>query len=287
MDEEKKRKELADFLRTRRARITPAEVGLPQMARRKTAGLRREEVAQLASVGVTWYTWLEQGRDIRVSNQVLESVASALHLTADEQAHLFLLAGQAPPPLASTAQEQVSPFLSKFLQQPGANPAYITGRRWDILAWNRAACAILGDFDSVPAHERNIVHFIFTNQEIRRRLVDWEGIAQRVLAQFRASSSQYTDDPQFALLIHELQHRSPEFAHWWSQHDVRGRRDGRKEILHPQVGYLVFENSVFQPSDAPEPKVTIYLPAIEETADKLKQLLAQEETRSSAIHKQT
>lgn len=280
MDEEQRRRELADFLRTRRARITPAEVGLPQTARRKTAGLRREEVAQLASVGVTWYTWLEQERDIHVSSQVLESIARALQLTADEQAHLFLLAGQTPPLIASQAQEQVSPFLTKFLQHLGTNPAYITGRRWDLLAWNRAACAILGNFDGMSAHERNIVHFIFTNQEPRHRLLDWEGTAQRILAQFRASSSQYTGDPQFATLINELQHSSPEFASWWPRHDVQGRRDGRKEIMHPQLGYIAFENSVFQASDAPELKVTIYLPATEETADKLKQLLAQEEIRT-------
>ena len=280
MDEEKRRRELADFLRTRRARITPTEVGLIQTARRKTAGLRREEVAQLASVGVTWYTWLEQGRDIHVSSQVLESLASALQLTADEQAHLFLLAGQAPPPVVSQAQERISPFLIKFLQQLGTNPAYITGRRWDLLAWNRAACTILGDFDSMPAHERNIVHFIFTNKEARSHLVDWEGTAQRILAQFRASSSQYTSDPRFAALINELQHSSSEFAQWWPRHDVQGRRDGRKEILHPLVGSLTFENSVFQPSEAPDLKVTIYLPSTDETADKLKQILMEEEVRA-------
>ena len=233
-------------------------------------------MAQLASVGVTWYTWLEQGRDIHVSVQVLDSLAQALRLTQDEKAHLFLLADQAPPPRPSSPQEQVSPFLHKFLHQLGTSPAYITGRRWDLLAWNRAACSIFGDFAALPAQERNIVRFIFTNGELRRRLVDWEGVTQRALAQFRASSSQYTDDAQFAALIADLQHSSLEFARWWPHHEVQGRRDGRKELIHPQVGYMALEYSTFQVNDLPDLKVVVYLPASEETASKLKQLLGHE-----------
>ena len=158
----------------------------------------------------------------------------------------------------------------------GTSPAYITGRRWDLLAWNRAACSIFGDFAALPAQERNIVRFIFTNGELRRRLVDWEGVAQRALAQFRASSSQYTDDMQFAALIADLQHSSLEFARWRPRHEVQGRRDGRKELIHPQVGYMALEYNTFQVNELPDLKVVVYLPASEETASKLKQLLGHE-----------
>ncbi len=269
MTDNEQRDELANFLRTRRARLSPAEVGLPRTARRKTAGLRREEVALLASVGVTWYTWLEQGRDINVSVQILDSLARTLQLSVEEKAHLFLLAGQTPPQYPVSQQEHVSPFLLKFLEHQGANPAYITGRRWDVLAWNRAACQVIADFAAMPVEERNIVRLIFSNEEFRRRFVDWEGIAQRILAQFRASSSQYRDDEQLAALITDLQRCSPEFACWWPRHEVRGRQDGQKELVHPQAGLLALDHSTFQIDGSPGLKMVVYLPANEETARKL------------------
>jgi transcriptional regulator with XRE-family HTH domain len=252
--------------------MSPAEVGLPRTARRKTAGLRREEVAQLASVGVTWYTWLEQGRDINVSTQVLDSLAQTFRLTSAEKAHLFLLAGQMSPALPVPQQEQVSPFLHRFLAQMGNNPAYIMGRRWDVLAWNRAAEQVIADLTLMSVEERNILRIIFTDEEFRRRSVDWEGVAQRALAQFRASSSQYRNDAQFSALITELQQRSPAFAGWWSRHEVQGRRDGCKEFIHPRIGSLVFEHSTLQVDGSPGLKVVVYLPACEETASKLEQL---------------
>lgn len=273
MTDNEQRTELANFLRTRRGQLSPAEVGLPRTARRKTAGLRREEVAQLAGIGVTWYTWLEQGRNIHVSTQVLDSLAQTFKLTPAEKAHLFLLAGEASPAPPVPQREQVSPFLSHFLEHMGNNPAYITGRRWDVLAWNRVACQVIADFATIPVEERNIVRLLFTNEEFRRRSVDWEGVAQRVLAQLRGSHSLYHDDEQLNALIRELQQRSPEFARWWSRHEVQERHDGRKEFLHPHVGSLVFEHSTFQIEDAPGLKMVVYLPACEETARKLEQLV--------------
>ena len=266
------RLELANFLRTRRRHLSPAEVGLPRTARRKTVGLRREEVAQLAGVGVTWYTWLEQGRDIHVSTQVLESLAHTFRLTPVETAHLFLLAGQASPSYPLPQQERVNPFLYRFLEHMGTSPAYIMGRRWDVLAWNHAACQVFANFADLPIGERNIMHFIFTNEEYRRRSVDWESVAQRALAQFRASSSQYHNDAPFGALIAELQQRSPEFACWWSRHEVQGRQDGRKELTHPQVGSLVLEHSTFQIDGSPGLIMVVYLPVSEEIARKLEQL---------------
>lgn len=277
MTSNEQRGELANFLRTRRSRLSPTDVGLPHTARRKTAGLRREEVAQLAGVGITWYTWLEQGRDINVSAQVLDSLARTLRLSAEEKAHLFLLADQAPPQYPVPQQEYVSPFLHKFLEHQGSSPAYITGRRWDVLAWNRAACQVIADFAALPVENRNIVRLVFTNEDFRHRFVDWEGMAQRILAQFRAGSSRYRDDEQLDALITDLQHCSPEFARWWPRHEVQGRQDGQKAVIHPQAGLLTLDHSTFQIEGSPGLKAVVYLPANEETARKLEQLYKQAE----------
>jgi transcriptional regulator with XRE-family HTH domain len=276
MTQNELRSELANFLRTRRARLSPTDLGLPHTARRKTAGLRREEVAQLACVGVTWYTWLEQGREINVSVQVLDSLARTLRLSAEEKAHLFLLAGQGPLQHPAPQQEHVSPFLQKFLEHQGSSPAYIMGRRWDVLAWNRAACQVITNFAALPVEERNIVRLIFTDKEFRRRFVDWEAMAQRILAQFRASSSHYRDDEQLDALMTDMQHCSPEFACWLPRHEVQGRQDGQKKLLHPQAGLLELDHSTFQIDGSPGLKMVIYLPANEETAKKLELLYKQE-----------
>jgi transcriptional regulator with XRE-family HTH domain len=275
MNDAERRKELADFLRTRRARLSPTDVGLPLGVRRKTAGLRREEVAQLASVGVTWYTWLEQGRDIHVSRQILESLGQVLMLNADEKAHLFSLANHPLGPSPWMQREMVSPLLQRFLDQLDPNPAYITGRRWDLLAWNQAACQVIGDFSALPAEQRNIVWFVFTNQEFRRRALDWEGIAQKVLAQFRVSSGRAPGDPWFTALIEALKQASREFRMWWPRHEVKGRQDGRKELIHPLVGHVVLEHTTFQVSEAPDLQVVVYLASPElDTAEKIHCLLA-------------
>jgi transcriptional regulator with XRE-family HTH domain len=275
-----RRKELADFLRTRRARLSPTEAGLPPGVRRKTAGLRREEVAQLASVGVTWYTWLEQGRDIHVSRQVLESLAQVLQLNADEKAHFFSLALYPIVPTPFMQRETVSPLLQRFLDQLGPNPAYITGRRWDLLAWNQAVCEVIGDFNALPPERRNIVWFVFTNQEFRHRVVDWEGMAQRVLAQFRVSSGRTPGDPWFTILIEDLKQASREFRLWWPRHEVKGRQDGCKELIHPLVGHLVLEHTTFQMSEAPDLKVVVYLASPESnTAEKIHRLLRSEQLK--------
>lgn len=281
MNDAERREELADFLRTRRARLSPSDVGLPPGVRRKTVGLRREEVAQLANVGVTWYTWLEQGRDIHVSRQILESLAQVLKLNTEERAYLFSLANHPLLPVPDDVQrEEASPLLQRFLDQLEANPAYIIGRRWDLLAWNRAACAVIGDFRAIAPEQRNIVRFVFTNQEFRHRIVDWEGVAQRVLAQFRASSGRAPGDPGFAALIEDLKGSSREFRLWWPRHEVRGRQDGRKELVHPQVGHLFLEHTTFQVSEAPEQQIVVYLAAPEsDTAEKIRHLLSDEQLK--------
>lgn len=281
IDKKKRLKELSNFLKTRRDRISPEQVGLPEGGRRRTPGLRREEVAQLAGVGVTWYTWIEQGRDIQVSVQVLEGIARALKLNLDERKHLFLLADQSPPIDSIPPQEMVSPLLLQALDRFGANPAYITGQRWDLLAWNQAACAVFGNFESLPLQERNILWFVFMNKKLRQILVDWEAHARLVLAQFRVNYRRFVGDPWFVELIHNLEVASPEFRQWWTEHDILGRTDGRKEINHPLVGRLILNYVVFKAADSPNLEIVMYLPSSEsDTTLKLQHLLA---THSSLI----
>ncbi len=175
--------ELGDFLRTRRARLAPDDVGLPRGTRRKTPGLRRTEVAQLVGVSVDWYTWLEQGRPITPSTQVLERLVQALRLDANERNHLFLLAHQQPPPALVPETEVVSPALQHFLDEFGTRPAFVSGRRWDVLAWNDAGCAVFRDFRRAStSRERNTIWGVFTNPLARQFIVDWEDDARQLLA---------------------------------------------------------------------------------------------------------
>jgi transcriptional regulator with XRE-family HTH domain len=274
MDRKQRLKELSNFLKTRRSRISPSQVGLTEGIRRRTPGLRREEVAQLAGVGVTWYTWIEQGRDVQVSVQVLEGIAHALKLNLDERNHLFLLADHSPISEPIQSQEIVSPLLLKALNQFGTNPVYITGQRWDLLAWNQSACAVFGDFEALPLKERNILWFVFMNENLRQILVDWESHARLVLAQFRVNYSRFVGDPWFAELINNLELASPEFHLWWTEHDILGRTDGHKEINHPLVGSLALDYVVFKVADRPNLEVVMYIPLPKSDTDiKLQQLL--------------
>jgi transcriptional regulator with XRE-family HTH domain len=269
--------ELGDFLRTRRARLAPEEVGLPRGSRRKTPGLRRAEVAQMVGVSVDWYTWLEQGRSIKPSTQVLERLAQTLHLDMHERTHLFLLAQrQAPPPLLPET-EVVSPALQHFLDQFDTRPAFVSGRLWDVLAWNDAGCAVFGDHRRrTGPRERNTIWNIFTDPLARQFVVDWEEDARHLLAQFRSMCGRYPEDTQLTELVHDLMLASPEFRAWWPDHEVRGGQEGRKRLNLPQVGYLVFERLTFQVFDTPDLKVTVYTPLEEEdTPRKVQQLLEQ------------
>jgi len=268
--------ELGDFLRTRRARLTPEAVGLPRGSRRKTPGLRRAEVAQLVGVSVDWYTWLEQGRPITPSTQVLERLVQTLRLDANERTHLFLLAQQQAPPALLQEPEIVSPALQHFLDQFGTRPAFVSGRRWDILAWNDAGCAVFGDFRRMTTRERNTIWGIFTNPLSRQYVVNWEEDARHLLAQFRSSCGRYPGDAQLTELIHDLMLASPEFRAWWPDHEVRSGQEGRKTLNHPQVGYLLFERLTFQVFDTPDLKVTVYTPLEEaDTPRKMEHLLKQ------------
>lgn len=267
--------ELADFLRVRRARTTPEEAGFAR-GRRRTPGLRREEVAQIAGVSVTWYTWLEQARPIRVSDETLESIARAFRLTEAERAHLFLLGLGRLPADPTHPLVAVPATLQRLVHSLGPVPAYATGPLWELLAWNPAAAAAFG-LNTLPAADRNMLWYIFMHPEARRRLLHWEGNAQRVLAQFRAATARLVGDPRVTALVNRLRAASPEFAEWWPRHDVLGRPGCRKEILHPEAGRLVLEHNALVPHDSPDLKVIVYTPLDEEdTPEKLRNLVARE-----------
>ena len=274
MNNEERRKALADFLKTRRARLSPDSVGLPKKrSSRRTPGLRREEVAQLAGISVTWYTWLEQGRDIMASEQILESIAATLRLTTDERNYVFRLAHKQAPADPPSIAQTVSPALRTVLDSLGTSPAWIVERRWNILAWNRAACEVFGDFGVMPFGERNILRFVFTNEALRRRLVGWEAFARSMLATFRATSSEYIDEPWFARSVEHLKEASPEFLEWWPRHDVQGAPLERVRLNHPDVGPLEFDNVSFLVNGDPELRMCVYTAASEEMADKIEQLI--------------
>ena len=259
MQERDRRQALADFLRQRRASLSPAEVGLPSGVRRRTPGLRREEVAQLANIGTSWYVWLEQGRDVHPSAQVLESLAQALRLTPNERRHLFLLAEQPPPPLGSPSEEHVSPALRQILDDLEPAPACVLGRRYDYLAWNRAADALFAISEASSPYARNLIWQSFTSPT-RRERAHWEQIARATLAEFRAVSARYPGDPWFEELIEDLKQASPEFRQWWPHHDVRPVLDGHKAIEHPTLGRLEFEHINLQVLSDPDVRVLIYVP---------------------------
>ncbi|MGI8687888.1 MAG: helix-turn-helix transcriptional regulator [Thermomicrobiales bacterium] len=237
---EEHRRELANFLRTRRERLSPDLLGLPKRARRRTPGLRREEVAELIGVGVTWYTWLEQGRDILVSVEVLENLAAVLRLDGDERAHLFLLARRPLPPTPASLPEIVRPVFRDVLTALDPCPAHIRDHRWNVLVWNRAE-SLLVDWEAYPPAERNVVWHHFAHPEARHLMVNWESEARTRLALFRMESGAHVGDPWFTDLIDHLQEVSAEFRHWWSLHEVRQQREQPIEFRHPHVGHLILQ----------------------------------------------
>jgi len=263
MQQYERRQALADFLRQRRACLSPTDVGLPSGIRRRTPGLRREEVAQLANISASWYVWLEQGRDVYPSAQVLESLAQALKLTPNERRHLFLLAEQALPSPISPSEESISPALQQMLDDLNLTPAYIMGRRYDYLAWNKVADGLFAlseaASDTTSPYALNLIWRLFTNEATKKR-PHWEKIARATLAEFRTASAHYPGDKWFEELIEDLKRVSPEFRRWWPHHDVRAALDGHKLIEHQTLGTLEFENLNLQVTNNTNIMIIIYTP---------------------------
>jgi len=264
-----RQKEFGAFLRSRRVRLTPAAVGLPEGFRRRTPGLRREEVALLAGVGTTWYTWLEQGREVRPSIEALDAIAKALRLDRAERRHLFTLANLRLPEPRAAGLEHVPDAVIRMLNSMIDQPAYVLGRRWDILAWNAAAAAVFGDFSQLEGDARNLMHMMFANPYHRRLLSDWDDLAPQTLAMFRADSAQYAGDPDFERLIALLEKQSPEFRSWWPRHDVMHRPSTVKRVQHPSAGQLVFEYMRLDVTDRPSMRLIICTPSRDSIKDEV------------------
>jgi PAS domain-containing protein len=249
---------LGDFLRSRREKLRPEAVGLANGRRRRTPGLRREEVAELAGIGVDWYTRLEQGRTVSPSVTTVDALARALRLGAAEHAHLRALAR---PARRRAFVREVVPDAIRRLVENLNQPAYVTGRRWDILAWNAAAAEVF-DWGGVAEADRNILAWMLTSPDARRLFgAAWAEDAKRMVAQFRATHDLWAGDPAFIDLLKRLRHGSPEFAAWWKAHDIRGVSSGRKLLTHPTKGVLHFLYASFQANDDPALKLAIYAPA--------------------------
>lgn len=251
------RSALGDFLRSRRQRLSPKSVGLPPGRRRRTAGLRREEVAELAGIGVDWYIRLEQGRSVSPSVTTVDALARALRLNKTEHAHLRALArnGDRRPFARESVPETVAHLVDSLHL-----PAYVTGRRWDILAWNKAAERVFG-FSRLAAEDRNILVCMLANPQTRRLFgTTWANEARRMVAQFRATHDLWAGDPAFIDLLERLRRGSREFEGWWEAHDIGSVMAGSKRLNHPKLGALAFEYVTFQSNDDPALKLVVYTP---------------------------
>lgn len=270
-----RRIELSNFLRTRRERLNPEHFEIPVSPRRRTPGLRREELAQLAGVSVSWYTWLEQGRPITVSEQVLESISRVLQLDWAERKHLFLLAKDHLPPSNPFSEDihHISPQLQQILDAFGICPAYILDKYWNIAAWNKSASKVFVDYTALPSREKNLIWLLFTHPSQKELLVDWENEARKCLAQFRFSIDQYIGEPWLTELVNDLKYASPHFREWWTKYDIQAAHGKSKELNHPVVGRLVLHATTLLLPDYSDHKIIVYTPLPEEaTADKLAKL---------------
>ncbi|AJP56414.1 transcriptional regulator [Pandoraea vervacti] len=268
-------KSLGDFLRSRRTRLDPASFGFS--GRRRTPGLRREEVAQRAHISPTWYTWLEQGRGGAPSADVLDRVASALMLTDAEREHLFMLGLGRPPEVRYRAVETVNPRLQQLIDLLDASPAIIRTATWDIVAWNRAAAVVLTDYGKLPPGQRNILYFLFRDSGTRSRQHDWQAIARFVVAGFRADVARAGLASEMGALVDELCRMSPEFAALWQENDVAGPADGDgiKRLTHPELGPITLEYSAFAVDGRPDLSMIVYNPLDEDVARRIRALTAQ------------
>ena len=259
MSKPRTRPDLAQFLQARRRSLDPAGYGLPVVARRRTPGLRREEVAALSGVGLAWYTWLEQGRDIRVSEDFLERLAQVLRLNAVERRHLFLLACQRPPMESGKTWCQVPALVQRLMHDLHPHPAYILNLRWDVLAWNKAADALFG-FGQHPAGRRNRLWMLFTDELTRTRMQDRDEQLQHLVAGFRRDFASAQLAPDFVELVTELERVSPEFKTWWHQHDVHLPCHGKAWFCLPGESARQYEHTTLIVDQEKHLRLQVHVP---------------------------
>jgi transcriptional regulator with XRE-family HTH domain len=270
-DGQLRRTELGAFLRSRRERIAPEQIGLRSSRRRRTPGLRREEVAQLAGVGVTWYTWLEQGRDINASAQVLDAIARTLLFDRHERAHLFTLAGASDTTIAGECNT-LAPTTQVLLDQLEPFPACVVNSRYDLLAYNRVWASGFPGLDEVPLEDRNCLWLIFTHPQWRRTVVDWEDESARMAAGYRAAMAEHVAEPAWKALVARLRRASPEFAAVWERHDVQTPENRVKRIRHPIAGLLRLDYTYLWLGPRLGTRVVSYTPADDQTRKRLESL---------------
>jgi transcriptional regulator with XRE-family HTH domain len=264
---------LGTYLKDRRARLDPTAFGFP-LQRRRTPGLRREEVAQRANVSATWYTWLEQGRGGAPSADVLDRIARAMMLTSAEREHLFLLGLGRLPAARYHVPEGISPRLQRLLDTLEYSPAFIRTATWDVVAWNRAAAAVLTDYSTLPEGQRNILRLMFRDSHVRAAQPNWQSVARYVVASFRADVARAGATGNVQSLVDELCATSPEFAAMWRDNDVQGQHgDGTKVLHHAIAGPLAMEFSSFAVDGRPDLNMVIYNPVTSADADKIRALL--------------
>ncbi|MEU7021718.1 helix-turn-helix domain-containing protein [Streptomyces sp. NPDC046203] len=281
---ETRRHELAAFLRSRRERITPEQVGLPRGRRRRTPGLRREEVAQLSAVGVTWYTWLEQARPIQVSPQVLDALAGALLLDLTERTHLFALAGQADPH-PGTARALVTPALRQLLDQLEPIPACVQNSRYDLLAYNRTFATLYCDLDTLPVEDRNTLWLAFTHEGFRAAVIDLPDVLRALAGKFRASMAEHLAEPAWKAQLRRLQNASAEFREIWDRHDVADQAGRVKVVRNARVGMLRLEHTNLWVGPAAGTRLVTYTPLDPESRaglERLRERVLEEEAEAEA-----
>ena len=258
--DEQQRKELGAFLRARRSTLDRASFGLAPAGRGRTTGLRREEVSFLSGVSVTWYTWLEQGRDINPSRQVLDAVATALHLTVAEHDYVLTLAGFAPTRLGSLTEVAAAPaHVQRFLDALAEHPSYALAPDWGIAGWNEAYEALYPHVATTAPEDRNLLWLIFTDPAVRDLLDDWDDTSRRFLAEFRAEAGPRLGDQRYRDLVGRLREASPEFRERWDSHGVGGFESRERVFQHPTWGRLVFEHHQLRPSDHTDLQLVVYV----------------------------
>ena len=264
---------LGTYLKDRRTKLDPAAFGL-SAARRRTPGLRREEVAQRANISATWYTWLEQGRGGAPSADVLNRIARALMLTDVEREHLFLLALGRPPEVHYQSADGVTPRLQRVLDSLELSPAYVKTSTWDIVAWNRAATAVLCDYEALAPGQRNGLRLVFCNPRVRSAMPNWQRDARFVVAAFRADTARAGAASNVKALVEDLCRLSPEFAAMWRDNDVRTTYgEAAKHVRHPVAGLIRLEYSAFAVDGRPDLGMVIYNPATPADADRIRTLV--------------
>jgi transcriptional regulator with XRE-family HTH domain len=265
---------LGNFLRDRRMRLDPVAFGfVPE--RRRTQGLRREEVAQRANISPTWYTWLEQGRGGAPSADVLNRIATGLMLTEPEREHLFMLGLGRPPEVRYRNVDSVTPRLQRVLDALDPSPAIIKTATWDVVAWNRAAAAMLTDYSKLPREQRNILRLMFGNSRVRDAQDDWQSVARFVVGSFRADATRAGAGAEITQLVEELCRISPEFEALWRDNDiVAAHGEGVKRLRHPEIGLIELEFSVFAVDGRPELGMIVYNPVTRADAERIQSLIA-------------